>query len=257
MNKRKLCFLLILISAGLLRAESSIGFGVDIPQDSPGALFWGSSEDPASPYSPYGELDEIFVRLTDFDMFERTCFHCSLFFDLGTFKGTTANSWLFNPGGMFKLIGGIDLDGSGDRDGGEFPEALPDGSIPTLASGTFTGTPTISLLSYNSALDETVLRLEGLLTGSLDSRLADALGFVALGEGSLWLDFAARGHLIPGDNFEATSILGGQQSLNNLSQAPEPSSILLLGAAMLAFWRVIRRRQKNERSGAPPRLLGA
>jgi hypothetical protein len=164
------------------------------------------------------------------------------------FQSSTATSWIFAPGGLFAIFGGVDLLNTGDpTTPGNIPDVLPDGSLATLASGFFIGAPTLTFLSYDPALDHSILTFDAELNGILLPQLADAFGFVGTGLGSLFLNFTVPGLVSGGTSFQGDTLLEGHLSFNGLPQTPEPSPALLLSvfAPVLLYVLVRRRRRAN------------
>lgn len=233
MKVRLLC--LIFGAALAARADSQLSFEFMPADDSFGGIWWNADDRSAGGQdvyvlSVYGHVDTIF---------DRACLSCVFNMDLGTLQSSDPSTWMFTPGGTFTIFGGVD----GVPD---VPEYSPDDSQPVLAAGTFIGTPTVSLVSYDPLFDISTLKFDAQLSGNILPQLSDYFGFDSSGLGSLFMTFTVLGSVMGGDSFQADTLLSGNLTFNGLPATPEPSPVLLLGlVAPLLYW-VARRRHRTK-----------
>lgn len=226
MRHSKLVMLLVLATA-ITWADSHISFPAT-PNDDQSNLFFDGTV--------FGESIQVQFAAATGDGPTFTCFYCTLDFSPGAYLGATNTAMLFSSGGWLSLTGGMDLAGTGNPwDDGNINDTDPNTGLKTkLIGGTFTGTPTISLLSQGTgpAVDSVFL-FSALFDATLNEQLAQYFGFATdvLHAGMVYFDFTVPWTVAPGDPFETNLILGGILTVENLSPVPEMSSLLLLALA--------------------------
>jgi hypothetical protein len=214
----------------LAHAESNLSFGFMPSDNSFGGIWWEPDDGPGRGGNVY--VTSVFGHVDT--IFEEACLSCLFSMNFGTLVSFDLATWSFS-GGTFTIVGGVDGPAN-------IPEFLSDDSQPTLASGTFTDTPMLSFVSYDSLLDMSTLRFDAKLTGNLLPQLADAFGFAGSGLGDLFFTMTVTSRVFGGDSFQADTLLSGQLTFNGLPQTPEPSPVILLTLVAPLLYFVIRRR---------------
>lgn len=229
---------LLLLTVGTAAADSMLIFNISPSPDS-GELWYGGAE---TEQHLIGSVQVGSVSTLSGSIWN--CWTCGLYFETGSFTGSTDNNWMFGDG-FFSVLGGTDLMGNGNpNDPNNIPIWGPDGNPTALMSGTISNT-VAQLISPGipdafGNIDATALVSADLITAAFNPRWTSFLGLppdFAPGE-SVQIGFLVDVSFAPGDLFSSSGTLGG--TFGGFSPAPEASSILLLSLALLTVglaWR--------------------
>jgi hypothetical protein len=154
------------------------------------------------------------------------CIGCVLDFVTGDFVVGDPTAWIFQDGGSFSIVGGVDLTGDGLIGAGDIANGT------TLISGAFSGLQFV--LTDGATPLFSGLQLSFLST-VLDTNLTGyyGLGPTAGSETIMFMTFAGQG-IAPGA-FDTAAIE------NIVVSAPEPVSMVLLGGGLVAAFARRRR----------------
>jgi hypothetical protein len=148
----------------------------------------------------------------------------TLDFTTGVFVSSTTDTWVFKPGGTVTLDGCVE--GGGPCGPGDTPVLL--------ASGTFTGTPTvIDTGGVNKIVGAIGLDIKNPL-------LTELFGLGSGGNYAFGLNYSFKASNAPPNKFKST-VAGSGDFTNTV--IPEPASILLLGSSLLGLAAVLARRR--------------
>lgn len=221
----------MVVGIGTARADPILDFGVPSINDPTAQISYAGGANPLvgvniSVFNVAG-LGTSLNALTSLDIFGG-----QLNFTTGNFSGSDPTHWYFGAGGWLTITGAVDLNNNHVLDGGDLPST-------TLLSGTFTSAQVVSFAPSSFMVDVSFF------TNTVDAQLAAYFGesggpWVSWG-GTMNDQFASLGALPP-NGF--TSFLVASGDITTTHKVPEPGSVAIIGAGLIALG-VTRRRRRS------------